>query len=142
RKIMPETDRLIPVDRRVEPRGRISWWIRHDMGGRECDAVEVFGSLFVWKDDRLTRCIGLQFAMDGWQGQRRHACSLYREVRHVEPAPFFPALHAEFRQLNALDALHQAMVPGCFSCNMTDEIFPLQFEAILVDDVLRHFLPL
>src|SRR5215813_12807537 len=68
--------------------------------------------------------------------------SLNLDVRHVEPTTLFPALQAEFGKLNAFYALDQAMMPWCVRHDMTDEIFPLQLEAILIDHVLWHFLPL
>src|SRR5262249_37280506 len=68
--------------------------------------------------------------------------SLNLDVRHVEPATLFPALHAEFGKLDAFFALNQAMMPRRVRNDMTDEVLPLQLEAILIDHVLRHFLPL
>src|SRR5262249_35675466 len=68
--------------------------------------------------------------------------SLNLDIRHVEPATLFPALQTEFGKLNAFYALDQAMMPWRVGDDITDEIFPLQLEAILIDQVLRHFLPL
>src|SRR5262249_49626844 len=68
--------------------------------------------------------------------------SLNLDIPHVQPATLFPAFQTQFGKLNAFYALDQTMMPWSVGDDMTDEIFPLQLEAILIDDVLRHFLPL
>src|SRR5262245_10131484 len=141
-KIVPKMDGLLPVDCGIEPGIGIGQWIRHDVRGRKRDAVEIFGSLFGRKNNRLARRIRLKFAISCRQDKRGHALLLYLEVGHVDPAPLFPALQAKLCELNTFDALDKSVVPGCICGHMTDEIFPLQFEAVLVDDIFRHFLPL
>src|SRR5512139_3481575 len=62
--------------------------------------------------------------------------------RHIDPAPFLPALEAKLGELHALDALDQPVVPRRVSADVADEIFPLDLEAVFVNDVVRHFFPL
>src|SRR4029450_7907838 len=54
-KIVPKMDGFPPIDRGVEPGIGIRQRICHDMRGRKRDAVEIFGSLLVRKNDRLPR---------------------------------------------------------------------------------------
>src|SRR5262245_11511246 len=112
------------------------------MRGRKRDAVEILGSLFGRENDRFARRVRLKFAIRRWQDKRGHALLLYLEVGHVDPAPFLPALQAEFRELNTFDALDDSVVPGRVRDHVADEIFPLQFEAVLVDNTCRYLLPL
>ncbi|CAH1690697.1 hypothetical protein CHELA40_50002 [Chelatococcus asaccharovorans] len=62
--------------------------------------------------------------------------------RHVEPATLRPALQAEFSQLHALHALHEIEFPRRIGHHVADEILPLGLEAIVVDLVVRHLVPL
>src|ERR1700733_6583904 len=64
------------------------------------------------------------------------------DVGNVEPAPFRPALQAEFGELHAFDAFDKFMVPRRIRHDVTDKIFPLNLEAVLIDDIFRDLLPL
>src|SRR6516165_1359587 len=68
--------------------------------------------------------------------------SLYLDIRHVEPAPFGPALQPELGKLHAFDAFHQSVVPWRADHDVADEILPLDLETVLINDVVRDFLPL
>src|SRR3982075_3087888 len=60
---------------------------------------------------------------------------------NVDPAPFAPALQRAFRQLHALGALEQRVLVRRVLADMANEHFPLLFEAVVVDGVLRQRLP-
>src|SRR3984957_11394293 len=60
---------------------------------------------------------------------------------NVDPAPFAPALQRAFRRLHALGALEQRILVGRVLADVADEHFPLLFEAVVVDGVLRQLLP-
>src|SRR6266568_7066131 len=58
--------------------------------------------------------------------------------RHVHPASLGPALEPELGELHALGALHEIVAPRRIGDDVTDEILPLDLEAVVVDDVVRH----
>ena len=71
-EIVPEMDRLLPIDRLVQPRIGVGQRIGHDMRRGKRNAVEVFRGLFGGKNNRLARRIRLEPAIGGWQNEGGH----------------------------------------------------------------------
>ena len=95
-KIVPEMDRLFPVDRRVQPGIGVGQGVCHNMRSRKRNAVEILG-VFLWRETRSARLSCTARACDRRSAERAspHLAPYNLDVRHVEPAPLLPALHAE-----------------------------------------------
>src|SRR5205823_248686 len=64
-----------------------------------------------------------------------------RERRHIDRPSFGPTLHAELGQLHALCAFEQVPAKRTAFYDMTEEQFPFDFERVVVNAIVGHFLP-
>src|SRR5262245_41790786 len=60
---------------------------------------------------------------------------------HVDPAPLLEALVGALDELHALGALDQRVLERGVLDDVADEHLPFRLETVLVDDIVRHFLP-
>ena len=71
-EIVAEMDRLLPIDRRIQPGIGVGQRIGDNMRRGKRNAIEVLRVFFGGKDNRLACRIRLEPAIGGWQNERRH----------------------------------------------------------------------
>src|ERR1700685_2341432 len=64
------------------------------------------------------------------------------QLRYIDPATFLPRFEAELCQLHATSPFQKIMRKRRIFRNMPQEQFPLDFEPVVEDLIVRHVLPL
>ena len=149
--VVAEGDGLVPVDRGIEPGIVVGERIGGDVHRRIGDAAKR------WRIAPLPRGTGKRRVLDGVVLERpsgsgslmvvmasasscaaRLACRAGTSTQRRSVQLFI----AELGELHALGALDQVELPRRVGDDVADELLPLQLEAVLVDLVVRHLVPL